>query len=221
MGCRAAVKQGAQRGCDLEERRSAADTASTTLIGRMRAMRELSRMHDQWRELHDETSGLPATALVYDRLHQALLLARREPLAVTLMMLSWPELESADATTELDALAAARIAASVRGSDTVGWVCERRLAVMLPNANDEDVPFVASRLMVRLIAPFDVRGEQVVLRSCAGVAVAGTGQFVPDAQELMRQADLALAEARRRGGGFAAYETPESQALVHSISASA
>lgn len=177
-------------------------------------MGEYEQIQAAWQALHDPASGMPSEPLVHDRLRQALALARREALAVTLMLFSWDE--PAGDQGQLAALVYARLAGSLRSSDTVGML-GGRLAVVLPNANDQEVPLVAGRLIIRLLEPFQHEGRLVPVRAAAGLAVAAGGDRVPDAEALYSQALDALQQAQLLGGGFVTYDSAESQALADAI----
>jgi Diguanylate cyclase, GGDEF domain len=184
-------------------------------------MSDITYARDAWLGLVDD-AGMPSAVLVYDRLRQSLTLARREPIAVTLMLLSWDVMvDTRSESAAVDMAVAERVRSAVRSSDTVGWLAPGELAVMLPNANDGDVPFVASRLMVRLIDAVEVGGESVLVRPYAGVTVAANSGRMPEVEEFHAQAAQALVDARQRGGGFAAFESAASRKLMDSIQRSA
>jgi EAL domain-containing protein (putative c-di-GMP-specific phosphodiesterase class I) len=63
---------------------------------------------------------------------------------------------------------------------------------------------VAERARSTLAEPFVLRGTTVALEASVGIARARREQTQP--QELIREADLAMYQAKRRGGGIESYE---------------
>jgi GGDEF domain-containing protein len=184
-----------------------------------------SGIRNAWLRLYDPVSGLPLPEVVYDRLRQSLLLAQREPLAVTLMLISW-DIVHAPPNVHIDGQLlereiGVRIATCLRASDTIGKFSDGELGILLPNANDATVPYVASRVMVRMTQLFDVADGQVGVRPYAGFTVAPWGEHSIEPEHLVDQARSAIAAARVRGGGFAAWESPEAQLLLNALERSA
>ncbi|MGH2869056.1 MAG: putative bifunctional diguanylate cyclase/phosphodiesterase, partial [Solirubrobacteraceae bacterium] len=67
-------------------------------------------------------------------------------------------------------------------------------------ANEHDAVTVAQQIHDALRAPFFVDGQQVQLTASIGIACAAGGEAGPtDADELLRDADVALARAKERG----------------------
>jgi len=180
-------------------------------------MAQLEDSVAEWDGLHD-AHGYPTNPLMYDRVRQALALAQREPIAVTLMLFAWEPLRDEPMLPAAEVLH--RIHGSVRASDTAGHLGSR-VALLLPNANDADVPLVAGRLMIRMMEPFMLAGRPVMARASAGLAVAQNGDSVPTPEELFARSELALADAIERGGGFAGHSSAESQAFLESMTPTA
>jgi GGDEF domain-containing protein len=180
-------------------------------------MSELERITSLWTQLHDPVSGLPSSALFYDRVRQAMLIARREGLTPVLMLMSIDVLEGEGGREldpgrrhELTNEVADRLITGIRSSDSAGRVGQGTFGVLLPHSMDEGVALVAGRLMVSMLRPLGIPHSMVLVRTSVGVAVAGESGPIDEAS-LFAQAGEALSIAESKGGGFEAYASAESQ----------
>ena len=80
-------------------------------------------------------------------------------------------------------------------------------AVLLERADVEAPEVVAQRIVYRLRAPVDIDGKAIVTQGSVGVAMAST--TTTSAEELLRNADLAMYAAKSKGKGV--YEIYERQ----------
>jgi hypothetical protein len=175
----------------------------------------INEIRQQWQGLLDE-GGLPSAALGFDRVRQALLLGQRENLAPTMMAIHWDSASGDVPPAVVQRLVAERTAAVLRTYDTVFLIGEY-VAVLLPDAKDDSARAAASRLMWRLMQPYEWNGTEFTVRPSGGVSVAGLGDDCPGVVDLWQNATAALERARARGGGFAASRTVASEALVHAL----
>ena len=98
---------------------------------------------------------------------------------------------------ELLTTVARRIADAVRPGDTAARLGGDEFAVLLDRTPSEDAMRVAARLVEALEEPVTVGGTSVPVRLSIGVATARGGSA--DEQELLRNADLAMYEAKGAG----------------------
>jgi diguanylate cyclase (GGDEF)-like protein len=101
---------------------------------------------------------------------------------------------------------AERLAASVGEGSTVARPGGYELAVLLHDVESQaDAEGVATRVIEELAEPFDVDGRLLTVSTSIGIVVAHSNHGGVDA--LMRDADVALHEARARGrGAYACFE---------------
>jgi predicted signal transduction protein with EAL and GGDEF domain len=90
----------------------------------------------------------------------------------------------------------------VRPSDTVARLGGDEFTVLLEGvASDEQALVVAERVQESLSMSFTVEGHELVVAASIGIAISAPGL---DASDLLRNADIAMYEARRRGHASAA-----------------
>ena len=154
---------------------------------------------------HDVLTGLPNRLLLTDRLDRAIASAHRRGslLAVLFMDLDGfkninDRLGHAVGDQVLRSVAG-RLAAGVRRSDTVSRHGGDEFVVLLTEvACAEDAAFSADNLLARIAAPHCIAGQDLHVTASVGIGVhPGDG---PDAETLLKNADLALlrAKAHRR-----------------------
>jgi len=189
---------------------------------RERALRMVAARTGQLRHqaLHDAVTGLPNRVLLFDRAEQMLARARRKPLAVGALFLDLDNFKEVNDTfghevgDELLRAVAARLSAALRHSDTVGRLGGDEFLVLVESDTFDAGPeLVAERLQEVLAEPFVIETPEPValpVRASIGVAVGRRGQ----AEQLIRDADVALYQAKAAGKGRHVMFRPEMQTAV-------
>jgi diguanylate cyclase (GGDEF)-like protein/PAS domain S-box-containing protein len=154
---------------------------------------------------HDALTSLPNRALFTERLEQAVSQrsAPEHPPAVIFLDLDWfKEVNDAKGHAAGDALlveAAARLRAAVRAGDTVARFGGDEFAALVHGDRDgKAAREVAERLHAALTEPYDLASGHFVVGASVGVAYWGPGTSTA---QLLRQADLAMYEAKAEGKG--------------------
>jgi diguanylate cyclase (GGDEF)-like protein len=101
-------------------------------------------------------------------------------------------------------LTATRLKRSVRPGDTVARLGGDEFSVLLADASADDAVAAAHRILGALAKPVQVDGRTLRPSASVGIAASGTRPF----ERLLRDADEAMYEAKRRHSGF--YVHPES-----------
>jgi predicted signal transduction protein with EAL and GGDEF domain len=95
-------------------------------------------------------------------------------------------------------LASQRIRACLRPEDVVARLGGDEFVVVCPNVFDSSVvPAIASRIGSQLAAPFPIGEHDAVVSASIGLAMTPDGSAT--AEDLLRQSDLAMYEAKLRG----------------------
>ena len=150
-------------------------------------------------------TGLPNRYLFTDRLSHALLLSRRRNMGVALIFLDIDDFKSIndrwghDRGDELLREAAARMTASVREMDTVCRFGGDEFTIVLPDVNSrKEVEGVVRRLVETFREPFSLGEQSVYISVSVGVALSDIFCSA-NADDLLRQADLAMYRAKAKG----------------------
>lgn len=108
---------------------------------------------------------------------------------------------------------AERLRHAVRGDDVVARLGGDEFGVLLAGRRvEQDATGVAARLVESLTPPFSIADINVAIGASAGVAVGPRGG---SAAELLREADVAMYEAKRRGGGVEVFEAGTHTVVMH------
>jgi diguanylate cyclase (GGDEF)-like protein len=108
----------------------------------------------------------------------------------------------------------ARIASTLRPGDTVARLGGDEFAVLLKKMEDEQIAGrVAERITRQLAPPFAIGGKEISIRASIGIAGLVSGQEAAD--ELIRNADVAMYIAKAKGKArFVQYEATLASAAV-------
>jgi diguanylate cyclase (GGDEF)-like protein len=185
--------------------------------------RALREAHQQalddavFRASHDQLTGLSNRQALHSRLTEAL--ADPELSGVAVLFVDLDDFKTVNDSLghsygdELLTLVAERLRHSVREGDVVARLGGDEFAVLIEALGDEDRPAqVAERVLAALQTPFGLAGQRVTVNASVGIA-SQRGAATTD--ELLRDADLAMYEAKRRGKGrYAVYEQSMSEAVL-------
>lgn len=175
---------------------------------------------------HDPLTGLANRALFRDRVDHALARAVRdgavrERIAVVFLDLdNFKKVNDSLGHAEGDRLleiVAARLRTTTRTSDTVARLGGDEFAVLLEGVVDEHETFkVIGRIADSMTAPVSVGGTEIVASASMGVAYVAPGDTADD---LLRNADVAMYRAKENGiGGYAVFEPEMHAAAVDRLS---
>jgi diguanylate cyclase (GGDEF)-like protein/PAS domain S-box-containing protein len=171
---------------------------------------------------YDALTDLPNRACFFDRLGQALTLARREAQPGALLFLDLDRFKQVNdqlGHAAGDALlvgVAQRLREQVRESDTVARLAGDEFTVILPRlATLEAAASVADKILAAIAAPFAIAGTELTIGISIGIALFP--QHGATVEEVLNAADHAMYRAKkagRNGYAFAEAEAAVAQAAA-------
>jgi diguanylate cyclase (GGDEF)-like protein len=173
--------------------------------GRERARTLVGQRTGQLRHqaLHDSLTGLPNRALVADRIEQLLSRSRRNATTGSALYLDLDDFKNVNDTLghqagdRLLVAVAVRLASTLRDADTIGRMGGDEFVVLLEGGPDKAGPaLVAERLLDVMRQPFELDEASMPLMVNISIGIATA---VGAASELLRDADIALYQAKAMG----------------------
>ncbi len=165
---------------------------------------EARLLHDA---LHDALTGLANRTLFMDRLEQALARTRRR--ADSLLAAIYLDLDQFKVVNDslghtvgdgLLVAVARRIKSCLRPGDTVARIGGDEFAVFVEDVDDVSQALrIAERIHEEFLVPFHPAGHEVYATASLGLVL--TGGAYERAEELLRDADIAMYRAKRAGRG--------------------
>jgi diguanylate cyclase (GGDEF)-like protein len=167
---------------------------------------------------HDTLTGLANRALFLDHLALALQDSRRSGRTVAVLCIDLDRFKQVNDTfghqcgDELICEAAKRLASTCRAGETVARLGGDEFAVVIPDASPESAALLADRIQRAASGSVDISAGRVILGCSIGIAVLRDADV--DSAEVLRQADLALYQAKDRGRGCSCFFEPEMDAAL-------
>ena len=153
---------------------------------------------------HDALTGLPNRALFQSRLEVALARAGRRQRTIAVLFVDLDRFkiinDSLGHETGDDLLVAVaqRLREAVRDEDTVARLSGDEFTVLLEEVEDEvEAAQVAQRIIEDIRRAIDLEGHQVFVGASVGIALSRNGEDRAD--DLLRDADLAMYRAKEKG----------------------
>jgi diguanylate cyclase (GGDEF)-like protein len=153
---------------------------------------------------HDGLTGLANRALLSLRLESALHRPDRPPLGPAVLFLDLDDFKTVNDSLghvvgdRLLTLVADRLRGCLRPADTAARLGGDEFAILLDEVRHvSDASSVAERMIAALRAPFTVEGTRVLIHASIGVVIATPERTTAD--ELLRDADIAMYRAKARG----------------------
>ncbi|HWZ57843.1 MAG TPA: EAL domain-containing protein [Gemmatimonadaceae bacterium] len=192
-------------------------------IGTVVAFRDVSERRRLEAELvhqafHDALTGLANRALFRDRVEHALTRTGRDSDHVAVCFLDLDNFKAVndglghEAGDRLLCVVAARLVGATRTHDTVARLGGDEFALLLEGVRDDaEALAIIDRVESAMRIPMSLDGKSVSVSASTGIARGGPESR---AEELLRNADVAMYRAKARGGGTHAMFVPEMHAAV-------
>ncbi len=189
-----------------------------------RRQEELERRQEElaFMATHDPLTGLPNRTLILDRTEQMLVRARRHQTPVAALFIGLDNFKSVNETLshgagdELLRSVAERLDGAVRDTDALGRLGGDEFVVIAEELSLADGPeLIAERLHRALKQPFTLPGAQEThLTVTASIGIATVPR--PSAEEFLRDADIAMYQAKWDGKNRCVVFESGMQDAVHS-----
>jgi len=188
-------------------------SGSTGLIAMLQDITERRALEAQltWQAFHDPLTNLANRALFRDRVEQALNRRTTTPGSLAVLFLDLDNFKTINdsmghaAGDQLLFEVGCRLLNATRGCDTVARLGGDEFAILIDNVRvAADCVRVAERVLEFMQQPVELEGTEVTVSSSIGI-VRNAGQ--ESADEMLRNADVAMYNAKQRGKGrFSLFE---------------
>jgi len=167
---------------------------------------ELNKQKDlmAYKAHHDELTGLPNRALFNDRLEFALIKASRRESVVAVFFLDLDHFKEIndtyghDAGDEVLKVFAQRLRESIRAEDTLARMGGDEFMIIIEDhVNPDTSTVVAQKIVDSMKKPIELEANTLKLSTSIGIALYS--QDAEEAQELIKNADLAMYDAKQSG----------------------
>ncbi|MBI2760595.1 MAG: EAL domain-containing protein [Chloroflexi bacterium] len=190
-----------------------ADGRFLGVSGTLADVTERRAFEDQlaYQAFHDALTSLPNRALFMDRLNHALAGISRRDGDVAVLFLDLDGFKVVNdslghsAGDDLLVAVSDRVRQTLRPGDTVARFGGDEFAVLIDDADGAaHAVEIAERIIIGLQQPFLLHSREVVIGASVGIALATAGGAHPGPEDLLRQADIALYQAKAAGKARAA-----------------
>lgn len=121
-----------------------------------------------------------------------------------------------DAGDDLLRVIASRLPPCVRETDSIYRLGGDEFAIILEKvAHPEDIALVARRVLEALSSPVHIKANEIIVNSSIGISLTNQGHY--DAHTLVKEADIAMMNAKGDGGNRFIYFTGEINAIAYDL----
>jgi len=174
---------------------------------------------------HDAVTKLADRALCSDRVEHALMRAGRGVPEIAVMFIDLDDFKTVNdslghaAGDEVLQEVGRRLKIAVRPTDTVARFGGDEFAVLLDGiGGSEDAADAAARILRALDLPVEIEGKHVFPRASVGICLVGEELETPEAEELLRNADVAMYMAKRDSkGSYRVFEPTMHERVVERL----
>ncbi|MBI2353667.1 MAG: EAL domain-containing protein [Deltaproteobacteria bacterium] len=171
----------------------------------------------EYQDNHDRLTTLPNRNLLTDRIHQALLIARRNRQEVALFVIDLDNFKiindslGHDAGDVLLKIAAERLSGCVRSGDTVARQGGDEFVVIITDqAVSDNAAHIAAKLREAIATPLRISEHELVVTCSIGISISPRDG--EDVHTLLRNADVAMFRAKEQGRNAFQFYTGEMNA---------
>ncbi|HJV88218.1 MAG TPA: EAL domain-containing protein [Noviherbaspirillum sp.] len=183
------------------------------------SLRKRMELELRYSACHDALTDLPNRALLQDRLSQAIVYAQRAQRYVAVMLIDLDRFKNIndslghDVGDQVIVEIGRRLSRNTRNGDTVARLGGDEFVVILADiGQEEDVARLAQQALLSLTEPLVVKGQELYPSGSIGISL-----YPKDGNEgpgLLRSADMAMYQAKERGGNNFQFYAHEMNARV-------
>jgi diguanylate cyclase (GGDEF)-like protein/PAS domain S-box-containing protein len=174
---------------------------------------------------HDPVTKLANRALFSDRVEHALMRSGRGVPQIAVMFIDLDDFKTVNdslghaAGDEVLQEVGRRLKIAVRPTDTVARFGGDEFAVLLDGiTGSEDAADAAARILRALDMPVEIDGKHVFPRASVGICLVGEELETPEAEDLLRNADVAMYMAKRDSkGSYRVFEPTMHERVVERL----
>jgi len=198
--------QGRKIWVEVNEAPVTRDGQTVAIVG---ALIDITKRHAieqqlKYQAFHDSLTDLPNRVLFMDRLEHALARSKRQKLYLAVLFLDLDRFKiindslGHEVGDQLLQAVSGRLRRCVRPGDTVARLGGDEFTILMEDVRDiKDTIYVAERIAEELHSPFNLQGHQVFVTTSIGIATSHTTGTNSD--DLIRDADVAMYRAKRKG----------------------
>ncbi|WP_052452442.1 EAL domain-containing protein [Noviherbaspirillum autotrophicum] len=183
------------------------------------SLRKRMELELRYSAYHDALTDLPNRALLQDRLSQAIVYAHRAQRYVAVMLIDLDRFKNVndslghDVGDQVIVQIGRRLSRNTRNGDTVARLGGDEFVVILSDiGHEEDVAQLAQQALLSLAEPLVVKGQELYPSGSIGISLYPKDGN--DGPGLLRSADMAMYQAKERGGNHFQFYAHEMNARV-------
>ena len=192
---------------DMVAAQTLADVAAAYLLNaQSREQARITTERFRHNALHDPLTGLPNRLLLQQRLEHAALRSRRSRTSAAILFVDVDHFKSVNDSQghqvgdELLVAVGGRLSRLVRPGDTLTRFAGDEFVFLCEDmTHAQDAERLATRIDESFAEPFVLSEVEIVISASVGVAFAGPGGEI--SADLLAEADRAMYQAKRKGGG--------------------
>ncbi|MBA3425112.1 MAG: GGDEF domain-containing protein, partial [Rubrobacter sp.] len=180
--------------------------AVTVVVYLLTRSLNIAHQENRHKAFYDSLTGLPNRDLFLDRLRQAIDRSRRDRVLRAVLFLDLDNFKVINdslghkAGDELLTVVAGRLRDCLRPADTAARLGGDEFVVLLDGVTGvSDATRVAERITKAVVRPIELGERQVVVGASVGIALTADHESQPDV--MLRNADVAMYEAKKEGKG--------------------
>ncbi|MHB1347620.1 MAG: diguanylate cyclase domain-containing protein [Candidatus Humimicrobiaceae bacterium] len=154
---------------------------------------------------YDIVTELPNRALFYERVKLSLEIAKRNKKLMALILMDFDKFKEINDTyghdigDELLKVFAQRVSKILRKTDTISrFGGDEFIFLITELRTEEDIKKIAQKILKCFEKPYIIKGHNLVLKGSLGIAIYPDDGL--EVVELVKNADIAMYKAKRKGG---------------------